>query len=160
LIFVTTGSTKQSSYYTELISIIDQLIENTRIKDDVIVQAGNSKYRGGNFKEIFDYTDKIESYINAADIVITADGAGTIFSLLKKRKKIIVVDNKFASRYGAPASDFVGGFKESGLLLWCKNVTDIEKYIFLAKNTVFPEYKSPGNTIYEKIVSSYEDWNS
>lgn len=139
---------------------LDQLVKTGRIVDDLIVQSGYTKYDEDSFKEIFDFTTNIDFYIDSADLVISADGAGTIFNILDKGKKVIVVDNKLASKYGAPANDFVGGLEKEGYLLWCKNVSDIFSYIELAKSTDFPRYTSPGNKIYETIIKSFEKWQS
>ena len=137
---------------------IEQLLENGKINDKVVAQAGNAECEGRGFKEIFSFTEDFEAYVDAAEIVITADGAGTIFQLLNKGKKIIVVDNKLAAKYGAPASDFVGGFEEAGYLLWCRDHCQILDYIVKARKIYFKKYKPPDNNIYKEIYSAYEDW--
>ena len=158
MIFITTGSTPQSSYYRPLIEKIEKLILNGTITEDVCVQAGHAYYKCSSFKTIFDYTPHLNDYIEHADLVITADGAGTIFNLLDLGKKVIVVDNKLASRYGAPADDFIGGFAQAKHLLWCKNIDEIGSAIQLAKESVFRPYMSPRNGIAETIQHDYLQW--
>lgn len=158
MIFVTTGSTPQSSYYRPLIGTIEALIIDKTITEPVCVQAGNAYYATPVFREIFDYTPDLNAYIRQADIVITADGAGTIFDLLYLGKKVIVVDNKLASRYGAPADDFIGGFEQAKQLMWCKNLDEIGSAIQLAKEIEFKPYMGPRNDIAKTIQHSYLQW--
>lgn len=160
MIFVTTGSTKQSSYYLPLIEKLEQLKKDDLIQEDIVIQAGYAYFESDMFKEIFDFTTDFESYIDKAEIVITADGAGTIFDLLRKNKKTIVVPNVLASRYGAPAEDFIGGFERDGNLVWCKDINNILEDIEIAKNKQFSRYQSPNNNISESIMKAFDNWKS
>lgn len=158
MIFITTGSTPQSSYYRPMIETIERLIIEGEISEPVYVQAGHGYYESSHFKEMIDYAPDLSFYIKEADLIITADGAGTIFNLLDLGKKIIVVDNKLAARYGAPAKDFIGGFEKDGYLLWCKNFHDIYETILAAKSFEFKVYDSPKNDIASTIQNTYLRW--
>lgn len=158
MIFVSTGSTKQSSFYLPLIQKLEQLKKEKTIDDDIVIQSGHIQYQSPYFKEIFGFTSDFERYINQADVVVTADGAGVIFELLTRKKRIVVVPNKLASLYGAPVDDFVGGFENEGYLVWCKNINDIHNCIQIARNKKFRTYKSPSNNIAHRIIGEYNLW--
>ncbi len=160
MIFVTTGSTKQSVFYLPLLKRLEILKKEGLIDDEIIVQTGYIKYKSDTFKEMFDFTMDFDKYIDKADIVITADGAGTIFDLLTKQKKTIVVSNELASRYGAPAGDFIGGFEEDGYLFWCKSIDAVVEDIDNAKNRTFNKYRSPGQNISKTIISKFDEWKN
>ena len=90
MILVTLGT--QDKDFTRLLREIDRLIDKKIIKEEVIVQAGYTKYESKNMK-IFDYVDKkqLEEYMKDANFIITHAGVGTIFDSLKKNKKVIAV---------------------------------------------------------------------
>ena len=86
MIFVMLGT--QNNSFHRLLEKIDELIKKGKIKDEVIVQAGYTKYQSENMK-IFDLIprDKIEEYQKKADFIITHGGVGSIISSLKLGKK-------------------------------------------------------------------------
>ena len=73
MILVTLGTQKQQ--FTRLLDAI----ENSNIDDEIIVQAGHTKYESKKMK-IFDFIsyDKMEELVNKADIIITHGGTGSI----------------------------------------------------------------------------------
>jgi UDP-N-acetylglucosamine transferase subunit ALG13 len=81
MILVTLGTQKEQ--FTRLLDYI----ENSNIKDKIIVQAGHTKYKSKKM-EIFDFIpyDKMDEYINDADLVITHSGTGSVLTPLKKGK--------------------------------------------------------------------------
>lgn len=85
MILVTLGTQKEQ--FTRLLDYI----EKSKIKDKIIVQAGHTKYQS-NKMEIFDFIpyEKMEEYINEADVIITHAGTGSVLTPLKKGKKVIV----------------------------------------------------------------------
>ena len=82
MILVTLGTQKQS--FTRLLN----LIEKANIKDEIIVQAGHTKYESKKMK-ILDFIDyqEMEKLIEKADLIITHGGTGSIVTPLKKEKK-------------------------------------------------------------------------
>ena len=87
MILITLGT--QDKEFTRILKEVDKLITKKVIKEEVVVQAGYTKYKSKNMK-IFDYVSKteLEKYIEKASFVITHAGVGTIFDCLKKNKKI------------------------------------------------------------------------
>ena len=114
MILVTLGTQKQQ--FTRLLDYI----ENANIKDEIIVQAGHTKYESKKMK-IFDFIDyeKMNEYIDEADIIITHGGTGSIVGPLKKGKKVIACARK--QKYGEHVDDhqeqIVTIFADEGYIL-------------------------------------------
>ena len=83
MILVTLGTQKQQ--FTRLLDYI----EKSSIKDEIIVQAGHTKYESKKMK-IFDFIsyEEMSKYVNESDIIITHAGTGSITGPLKKGKKV------------------------------------------------------------------------
>ena len=85
MILVTLGTQKE-----QFVRLLDY-IENSKIDDRIIVQAGHTKYNSKKM-EIFDFIpyEKMNEYIDDADVIITHAGTGSVLMPLKKNKKVIV----------------------------------------------------------------------
>ena len=73
------------------------------------------------------FTDNIDHYYQSSDIVITHGGAGTIFKLLKLRKKIIVVIN--SQRIDPHQVEIVNYVNENTYGLACFELNQLEKLL-------------------------------
>lgn len=62
------------------------------IKEEVIVQMGNSNYHSDNFK-IVDFLpeEEFKKYIADASVVISHAGSGALFNAIKSHKKLVAV---------------------------------------------------------------------
>lgn len=82
----------QNNDFSRLLKEIDKQIKNGLIKDEVIVQAGFTKYKSKDM-QIFDMKpmNELNKLIDEANLIITHGGAGTIINSLKKGKKVIAV---------------------------------------------------------------------
>ena len=90
MIFITTGSTVSTKFMSPLLEKTDTFKRKNQIKDRIIAQIGDSDYIPQHFEEQFKYTDNIDKYFKKASVVITADGAGTVFRLLELKKKFLL----------------------------------------------------------------------
>ena len=90
MILVTLGT--QDKKFTRLLDLVQKEIDKKNIVDEVIVQAGYTKYKSNDMK-IFELisSDKFDKYIEKADIIITHGGVGSIVGAIKKGKKVIAV---------------------------------------------------------------------
>jgi beta-1,4-N-acetylglucosaminyltransferase len=137
MIFVTVGNTA-----------FDSLIKSTdAIKGDVIIQKANGKYIPKNHK-FFDYGD-LEEYFDKSDIVITHGGAGNIFRVLSKGKKVVAISNE--ERSDKHQSDLLSKLSSERYILWCRNIKNLQKEIDKVKKTPLRRYSCPRSTIHEKI---------
>ncbi|MCM0147562.1 glycosyltransferase [Photobacterium galatheae] len=88
-VFVTTGTTS----FSQLVDASLSQISNV----DLIIQSPSvSSYSNSDFLnslECFPFTSNIKHYYDWADVIITHAGAGTVYNLLEKGKKVIVVPN-------------------------------------------------------------------
>lgn len=90
MILVTLGT--QDKPFPRLLKEVEKQIKKGNIKDEVIVQAGCTKFKS-KYMKIFDLIelDEFEELIKKCDLLITHGGVGTIVSALKQKKKIIAV---------------------------------------------------------------------
>ena len=78
--------------FTRCLRMLDEMIQHYDIKEEVIVQMGNSNYQSGNFKIIpFLPEEEFKKYIADASVVISHAGSGALFNAIKKHKKLIAV---------------------------------------------------------------------
>lgn len=114
MILVTLGTQKES--FKRLL----QYIEDSKIKEEIIVQAGYTKFNSNKMK-LFDFIsyEEMEKYVDKCDLVITHAGTGSIVGPLKKDKKVIACAR--LSKYGEHVDDhqlqLVEVFKEAGYIL-------------------------------------------
>jgi len=114
MILVTLGTQKQD--FSRLL----QYVEDSKIKDEIIVQAGYTKFKSKKMK-MFDFIpyEEMEEYIKKSDVVITHSGTGSVLTPLKKGKKVIVCAR--LSKYGEHVDDhqkqLVEVFADEGYVL-------------------------------------------
>ena len=89
MIFVTVGNGK----FESLVKHLDHLKETNQINDKVIIQIGHGQYKPKHC-EFFKFAPNLTNYYNKADIVIGHGGPGTVFEVLRLKKK-----NKRYSKY-------------------------------------------------------------
>lgn len=150
MILVTLGTQKQP--FTRLLDII----ENSKIKEKIIVQAGHTKYQSKKM-EIFDFIDykEMEELIDKADIIITHGGTGSIVTPLKKGKKVIALAR--LEKYGEHVDDhqiqIVDTFSEVGYIMKINENDNIEKLVKEIKKKEMTKFISNTDNFIEKLKS-------
>lgn len=132
MILVTLGTQKEQ--FTRLLDYI----EKSNIKDEIIVQAGHTKYKSKKMK-IFDFIpyEKMNEYIDNADLIITHSGTGSVLMPLKKGKKVIACAR--LQKYGEHVDDhqlqLIEIFRDEGYILEINEfkklddvINDIDKF--------------------------------
>ncbi|MBQ1812899.1 MAG: exopolysaccharide biosynthesis protein [Bacilli bacterium] len=148
MILVTLGTQKQQ--FTRLLDYI----ENSNIKDEIIVQAGHTKYDSKKMK-IFDFIDydKMNAYIKKADLIITHGGTGSIISPLKMGKKVIACARK--SKYLEHVDDhqeqIVDIFAEEGYILKLDEDISLSDLIKKSKNFKVKKFVSNTDNFIKKL---------
>lgn len=159
MILVTLGT--QDKEFTRLLKEIDRLINKKIIKEEVIVQAGYTKYKSKNMK-IFDYVSKEEfqKYVEEASLIITHAGVGTIFDALMKNKKIIAVPrlSKYKEHNNDHQLEIVQEFSEKDLIIPVHEMKELEEALKKAKKFKPSKYES-NNKNMVKLISDYIDRN-
>ena len=147
----------QDKEFTRLLKMVEDEIKKGRIHGDVIVQAGQTKYKS-NYMKIFDLipNTKFNRLIKESDLIITHGGVGSIISALKHNKKVIAVPR--LSKYGEHVNDhqleIVEEFTRLGYIKSATNKRELTKAL---EEIVFFEgtkYKSNNN----KMIKLIEDF--
>ena len=88
MILVALGT--QDKPFPRLLKEVENQIKKGNIKDEVIVQAGCTKFKSKHMK-IFDLIplEEFDKLISKCDLLITHGGVGTIVGALKQNKKVI-----------------------------------------------------------------------
>ncbi|MBD3252183.1 glycosyltransferase [Candidatus Pacearchaeota archaeon] len=133
--------------FDELIKAVDKIAG--KLKDNIIMQIGNGKYIPKNCK-YFRYKPSLEKEYKDSWIVISHGGAGSIYELLKKNKKIIGVAN--INRTDTHQEEILKALSEDNFLIWCKDLNKVSNCIEKAKKYQFKKYKVPKCRIHEKIT--------
>lgn len=151
----------QNNDFTRLLREVQNNIDNGIIKEDVVVQAGSTKFESKDMK-IFSLvpTDELLKLQEQARVIITHGGVGSIISSIKLGKKVIAIPR--LAKYGEHVNDhqiqIVESFAKNGLI---KGIFDIEKLgetlekIESFSPTVFKS--NTGNMI--KIIENFIDNN-
>ncbi len=143
MIFVTLGT--QDKPFERLIKAVEEQVIRGNIKDEVIVQAGFTKYKSEKIK-ILEYIpiDEFEKYIKQADIIITHAGVGSIIMALENNKKVIA--GARLKQYGEHVNDhqlqILDNFSENGYILKLDRFEDLDKVLEKAKNFVPKKFES------------------
>lgn len=159
MILITLGT--QDKEFTRLLKKVDELIDKKIIQEEVIVQAGYTKYESKNM-QIFDYVPKkkLEKYMEDANFIITHAGVGTIFDALKKEKKIIAVPrlSKYKEHNNDHQLQIVEEFGKENLILPVYEMNELEDALKKIKKFKPNKYES-NNQNMVKLVSNYIDGN-
>ena len=114
MILVTLGTQHQE--FTRLLDYI----EKSKIKDEIIVQAGYTKYKSKKMK-MFDFIDydKMAEYVKDADLIITHGGTGSITGPLKEGKKVIACARlaKYGEHVDNHQMELADAFADAGYVL-------------------------------------------
>lgn len=135
----------QHNEFTRLLQEIDECIKNKIIDEEVIVQAGFTKYESKKMR-IFDMIPKLDldEFVERADLVITHGGVGSIIMALNKNKKVIAVPR--LHEYGEHVNDhqrqIIKVFSEKGYLIGLQNVEDMPEALKDIKTFVPKKYEN------------------
>ena len=118
MILVTLGT--QDKPFNRLLEEIERQIEKGNIKDEVIVQAGCTKFKS-KYMKIFDLlpTSEFNKLIKKCDLLITHGGVGSIIEGLKNGKKIIGVARlkKYKEHTNDHQIQLINNFTEEGYII-------------------------------------------
>lgn len=152
MILVVLGT--QDKQFPRLLTKIEEMISSKKIKDKVVVQAGNTKFSSDKM-EIFDFIpmDKFRDLVESADLIITHGGVGTILDGLRKGKKVIAVPR--LACYGEHVNDhqvqIISEFSEAGYIIGCNSVDELDEAYLKVKEFKPIEYKSSNDKMLEII---------
>lgn len=149
----------QDKSFDRLLRMVEKEIKNNNLKGEVIVQAGQTKFKS-KYMEIFDLIPitKFNKLIKEADLVITHGGVGSIIQALKHNKKVIAVPR--LARYKEHENDhqiqIVEEFTRNGYILSAKNAKELNKALEDVKKFEQKKYKS-NNSKMVKLIENFID---
>lgn len=160
MILVTLGT--QDKDFSRLLKVLDKEIEKGNIKDKVIVQSGNTKYKSNNM-EIFDFVSnrKLEELIEKSKLVITHGGVGSILTALKHNKKVIAAPrlSKYREHQNDHQKQIVKEFSKRGYILELTNFNKIGEVLENSKKFKPEKYKSNTKNMIKLIDNYIEEDN-
>ena len=154
MILVTLGT--QDKQFTRLLNKIEELINKGIIKEKVIAQIGNTRFKSNKIKTYkFLSIDAYEKLIKECDILITHGGVGTIISGLQKNKKIIAITRlkEYNEHENNHQLEIIKEFSNKNYLLDGSNLNELESNINKLKNHKFDKYHNENKII--KLIENH-----
>lgn len=140
MVLVMVGTQKQQ--FVRLFNMVEnsKALEN----EEIIAQIGNTKFYSNKIKCFsFIENEKLQKYINEADLIVCHAGVGTIFEALHKNKKIIAVPRlpELKEHVDAHQLEICDALEKEGYILVCNKDDDFDKIVEKSKNYKFKKYK-------------------
>ena len=157
MIFVALGT--QKFQFNRLLQMIDQLLDEGKIKETVFAQIGNSDYRPKNYKYA-SFLDKneFEDRIRNSNLLITHSGVATIITGIKNNKKVIVVPR--LAKYGEHVDDhqvqIAQSFSKQNYVMMYEENIELDLLIRKARTHEFTKYTSQRQQMI-KAIRDYLD---
>lgn len=149
----------QNNSFHRLLEEVEKNIENRTIQEEVVVQAGYTKFESKNMK-IFDLIpkEKLEELQENANLIITHGGVGSIISSIEKGKKVIAVPrlHKYGEHVNNHQKEIVKDFNDKGYIMGIEKVEDLENAIIKSKTFEPVKYKHSNEKML-KIIQEFID---
>ena len=156
MILVTVGT--QDKEFKRLFENVEELINKKIINEEVIAQAGCTKFTSDKMK-IIDYLDRQEllNYMEKANYIICHGGVGTIIDALNMNKKVIVMPRleKYHEHVNDHQLEIVEEFAKNNYILDGNN---LEKAISKLNEFIPKKYQS-NNSNFIKLIEDYIENN-
>ena len=150
--------TQNNSFY-RLLEEIEKNIKDGTIKEEVIVQAGYTKFQSHRMR-IIDLMSKeqLEKFQEEADLIITHGGVGSIISSIEKDKKVIAVPrmHEYGEHVNDHQKEIVKDFNDKGYIIGIEKVEDLKEAILKSKDFEPKKYQ-PNNEKMLKIIEEFID---
>ena len=124
--------------HDDLIMKVDSLVNEDKIKDEVIAQGGAGKYIPKNIK-YFRFAPSLDEYYQKADIIISNCGAGTIMENVTAGRRLIVIQNPDIT--GGHEWEIVTKMEKGEHLIWAKSLDELEGSILAASTMRFKRFE-------------------
>lgn len=149
----------QNNSFHRLLEEIEKNIKDGTIREEVIVQAGYTKFQSHRMR-IIDLMSKeqLDKFQNEADLIITHGGVGSIISSIEKGKKVIAVPrmHEYGEHVNNHQKEIVKDFNDKGYIIGIEKVEDLKKAIIKLKDFEPKKYQ-PNNEKMLKIIEEFID---
>ena len=150
----------QNNDFHRLLYEIEKNIENGNINEEVVVQAGFTKYKSDKMK-IFSMTSKenLEDLIKKANLIITHAGVGSIEMSLEHNKKVIAVPRlkKYGEHVNDHQKDIEDEFNRKGLIMGINDVSELSLALKKIKKFIPKKYEKHKNDEIIYIIKTFID---
>ena len=150
----------QNNDFHRLLYEIEKNIENGNINEEVVVQAGFTKYKSDKMK-IFSMTSKenLEDLIKKANLIITHAGVGSIEMSLEHNKKVIAVPRlkKYGEHVNDHQKDIEDEFNRKGLIMGINDVSELSLALKKIKKSIPKKYEKHKNDEIIYIIKTFID---
>ena len=149
----------QNNSFHRLLEEIEKLIDSGKIKEEVVVQAGYTKYSSKNMK-IFSLIpqEELEKYQEKASFIITHGGVGSIIGALKKEKKVIAVPrlHEYNEHVNNHQKQIIETFDKEGYIIGIDDVSKLGQAIEKIEKFKPKKYQTDNNKMIE-IIEKFID---
>lgn len=153
MIFVSLG-TQDKPFYRIL-----EKLENSRVDEEIIVQAGFTKFESKRMK-IYEYVgpEDFNRYISEASIIISHGGVGTIMKALDLNKVVIACPRlaKYKEHQNDHQKQIVDNFASAGYILSFNEDDDVDEIIAEARSFKPKHFKSNQTIFLDKLANYLE----
>ena len=154
MIFVAVGTHDQG--FERLVRKIDDLVEEKKIRDNVIIQTGYTEYKPKVCKWFkFASPQEFEKICKKSSLIITHAGVGSIMTCLKFSKSIIVVPRlkKFNEHRDDHQLQITKELEKQGKILAVYDISKLESTI--SKARTWKPKKSSKENKFLSLVDNY-----
>lgn len=147
----------QNNSFHRLLEEVQKNIENKKIKEEVIVQKGYTKFESKDMKMYTEIPiDELNKLIDKADLIITHGGVGSIISSIKKDKKVIAVPRleKYKEHVNDHQKDIVETFNQAGYIIGIESVEQLGEALDKVE-TFTPKKYTSDNSKMLKIIEDF-----
>lgn len=149
----------QNNSFHRLLEEIEKNIDEGIIKEEVIVQAGYTKFKSYKMR-IIDLisTEELEKLQEEANLIITHGGVGSIITSIRKEKKVIAVPrlHEYGEHVNNHQIEIIKKFDEQGYIIGIEKVEKLEEAIKNLKKFKPKKYKI-NNKLMIKTVEEFID---
>ena len=157
MILVTLGTNDKS--FIRLVKKIEELKIKGIITEDIVVQAGYTKYKS-EFMKIFDLIpmEEFNKLLAECSLLITHGGVGTIVSGVQIGKKVIAVPRlqKFDEHVNDHQLQIIENFANSGYILSALDVNNLENTLLKVSDFSPKQYTSNTANMIELVKKHIE----
>lgn len=153
MILVTVGT--QDKAFTRLMDALEQQIQTGLIQDEILVQSGYTQFSSAHMRvQAYFSQDELDQARQAADLIITHGGVGSILDGLKLGKRIIGVARlkQYKEHINDHQEEILKQFEADGHLLWCQDFSQLHNYIQQAQTFTPKPYPFNNQTLIEVIA--------
>lgn len=151
----------QNNSFHRLLEEIEKNIKDGIIKEEVIVQAGYTKFESKNMK-IFGLIprEELEELQSRASLIITHGGVGSIITSIRKVKKVIAVPriHEYGEHVNNHQMEIVKNFNEQGYIIGIEKVEDLKQAIIKSEKFE-PKKYNINNKLILKTIEEFIDEN-